>query len=240
MRSSTLVLSLFALGTLAACGGEEAAQDEAGEMAEAPAGAVAAAPLELDALREEVLANEWIDAFTVTLEPGQAVAPHEGRARFIYSLSDYTIRYTEGDATRETTWQAGEVHAHEAGSHAMENVGTTPARLLIVSRLDAPLPGGESVPSDDVEDGATLRLDDDRFRVTEIALPAGATRPMHGGMARLVYSLSDYTLRYTEDGGEPSEQTFAAGDAHWHAAGQHAVENSGETEARFLVVALKQ
>lgn len=69
-----------------------------------------------------------------------------------------------------------------------------------------------------------------------LTLPPGDSLPAHGGSARAVYSLSDYTLRYVA-GADTTERAWMTGEAHVHAPGEHAIWNTGTTEARLLVVA---
>ena len=199
--------------------------------------------LEIANVRRLLLENEYAEAFTITLEPGQSLAPHEGAARVVYSLSDYQLRETQGGERRDSSWRTGDVHSHAAGVHGIENIGTTPAQLLIVARRPAALPAAPSAtaPSGKAESATmTLKLDDDGFRVSEVSLAVGATLPRHPGLARVVYSLSDYTIRYASDGAEPKETSFRAGEAHWHDADQHVITNLGTTEARFLLVQFKR
>ena len=184
--------------------------------------------------------NDFVRVMNFTLEPGEALPMHAGRPRVVYSLADYRLRFTEGSTTEEVAWEEGDVHWHGPDEHAVENTGTTTARFLVVARTDTRL-AGES-PGPDPEDAAVadpvhaeVLLDTDDVRVVRVTLTPGEAQPAHQGLPRLVYSLTSYTIRYTEPGAEPLEQSFQPGDAHWHEAGEHAVENTGATEARFVV-----
>ena len=46
-------------------------------------------------------------------------------------------------------------------------------------------------------------------------------------------------IRYTSDRLDRVEGSFAAGEAHWHEADEHAVVNTGTTEARFVIFQFK-
>jgi quercetin dioxygenase-like cupin family protein len=235
MRPSHRVLAAATLLTLTACKSET--ERKTADTVSAPAA------LEIANVRRMLLENESAEAFTITLEPGQSVASHEGTARVVYSLSDYRLRYTQDGESRDSSWRTGDVHAHVAGVHGIENIGTTSAQLLIVARRPAALPAAPSAtaPTEKAESGTmNMRLDDDGFRVSEVSLAVGATLPRHPGLARVVYSLSDYTIRYVSDGAEPKETSFRAGEAHWHDADQHVITNIGTTEARFLIVQFKR
>ncbi len=75
---------------------------------------------------------------------------------------------------------------------------------------------------------------------TAVRLTAGDTLPRHHGSARVVYALSDYTISYASDNAEPVVNSSTAGQAHWHAADEHRIVNTGSTEARFVMVQFKR
>jgi hypothetical protein len=62
---------------------------------------------------------------------------------------------------------------------------------------------------------------------------------MHAGINRIIYSLSDYDIKYDSGKDGSRNETFNQGDVHWHDACRHALENTGQTEAKFLVVGFK-
>lgn len=72
----------------------------------------------------------------VELQPGEAQEMHPGGWRAVYSLSDYTLEWREGDEVSQTSWNSGDVHWHEPGPHAATNAGDTVARFLIVTLLE--------------------------------------------------------------------------------------------------------
>lgn len=192
-----------------------------------------------------IFENDYVRVVAVTLDPGEALASHEGEKRLIYSLSDYTIEWEQGGADPGTKqWEQGEVHAHEPGKHGAKNTGDSRAEWIAFVRKTQDLPDCEGLSLDnDVAsvggDAAKVLFEDEDFRVTEVNLDPGDSLPMHDGINRVIYALSDYDIRYWTDDSEASEKTFVKGEAHWHEACQHAMENSGESSARFLVVAFK-
>jgi len=229
---TTPILLLAALTTVA-CGGERAPD------AETPDTMTAAAP---DA-RAVVFANEYAEAFTITLPPGESLPAHDGGARAIYALGDYSLRYTQGGATSEQSWKAGEAHFHGAGEHSLENIGSTEATFLVVARTDRTLAAADPMVPPAAPEGAgpmQLLLDNDDMRVSEVRLPPGAELPRHPGLARVVYSLSDYTIGYASNDGPAETQSFITGEAHWHDADTHVITNTGSSEARFLLVQFKR
>jgi quercetin dioxygenase-like cupin family protein len=190
------------------------------------------------------LENEWVRAQLITLEPGSELPRHEGGDRVVYSLADYTIEWAEGEeAPVETSWTKGQVHWHAGGPHAVRNTGSSVAEFLVVERRDAPLAAGsqtagesEAVPSDP-EHGRTL-LENEAVRVAEMTLEPGQSTGRHRGGPRVVFALTDYTIRWTQGDADPVGVSWSYGDAHWHEPGDHEVENIGENAARFLVVTL--
>lgn len=191
--------------------------------------------------KEPIFSNSYVEAYRVTLDPGEGLGPHTAGERIVYSLSDYTIRWTEAGTTTTKSWREGEVHEHQALDHAIENVGNTIADFLVVERTDATLPaqpdGGDAAA---VPGGyAALIAELDSARVLRVALPAGAEQPLHAGSHRLVYSLNEYAIDFATAGGETSGTEMEGGDIHWHDAGPHAVRNTGEETARFVIFAFR-
>ena len=227
-----LFVLLLALFLVVSCGTKKA------EVVE---DIVAAAP----GMTKVVLENDYVRAIEFTVPAGEKLPLHKGAARVIYALSDYRILWTEGSESSEKEWQKGQAHWHEAMVHALENIGETEAKFLVVARKEAPLSetGDYDVESDAAMVDAMhsqMVLDNDQVRVTEVQIPAGSAQPVHHGLNRLIYSLSDYTITYSSDKADDKESSFSAGEAHWHGADEHAVANSGETEAQFLIIQFKK
>jgi quercetin dioxygenase-like cupin family protein len=193
-------------------------------------------------MRRNLFANDYAQVARVTLPPGAAMPRHDGPARTIYSLSDYTLRWTEGETTTRVDWREGQVHSHEAIEHALENIGNTIADFLVVSRTSTPLSGGfERDDAAAVAGGyAALVAELDGVRVLRVALPPGARQPMHGGAPRLVYALNDLDLKFVGADGTVETKAHASGSVHWHEAGEHAAENVGRETARFVIFAFRE
>jgi quercetin dioxygenase-like cupin family protein len=193
-----------------------------------------------------LLDNDWVLVTQFTLQPGDKLPMHKGGPRVIYSLSNYELKWQEGEAEAKSThWHEGDVHWHDALPHAVENIGTSEAKYLVVTRKEKPLPdaSGYDIEQDashmDSEHSRVL-LDNEAMRVVAVELPPGAKQELHHGINRIIYSLNNYTILYGTDKGEGGESTFAAGDVHWHQADQHAVENIGDTDANYVIFSLKK
>ena len=86
---------------------------------------------------------------------------------------------------------------------------------------------------------ATIKFDNEYVKVVHFILKPGAQLPLHKGGPRVIYSLSDYKIKWTE-GGQVTEKEWTKGQAHWHDAIAHAAENIGDTDASYLVVTRKE
>ena len=189
---------------------------------------------------EPVFDNDYVRAVRFTLEPGDKLPLHQGARRTIYSLSDYKIKWMEGERQTEEEWKKGQVHWHDAAQHAAENIGNTKAEYLVVARKDAVLPlleGDEishTISELDVAYSSVVFENED-VRVMEVKIPRGEKQPMHSGGHRLIYALTAYDAKYSSDKTGTKESAVQAGTAHWHGPDRHAMENTGETSADFLI-----
>jgi quercetin dioxygenase-like cupin family protein len=193
-----------------------------------------------------LLDNPYVSAVEFTLQPGEALHLHQGGPRLAYSLSDYDLKFTtETGEVTEKKWVAGDVHWHEAVSHAVENVGSSDALYLVVTRTEEELPeAGEYSLENDVNavspESSEILFENDRIRVTRVSIEAGASIPSHDGIYRLIYSLTNYKLAYESDQEGSVEKEFQMGDLHWHAPSRHSLSNSGDSEARYVIFAWKR
>jgi len=79
------------------------------------------------------LENEYVRVQEHFLEPGQKAAMHSHPCYVIYQPQEATVRFTlPNGMTREATGKAGSVYWHNAGSHAVENIGETAVRNIVV------------------------------------------------------------------------------------------------------------
>jgi hypothetical protein len=179
------------------------------------------------------------------LKPGEKLPLHKGKPRAIYALSDYKIRWTEGDNTSEKQWQKGDAHWHDAIEHSIENVGNADANYLVVSRKQSALPEpGEYDLAQDASaidtQHSKIAFENDHVRIVKTIIAPQESQTMHHGINRLIYALTDYHIKYTSDQTETKDTQMMAGSAHWHSADKHAVENIGTTPAEYLIFAFKK
>jgi beta-alanine degradation protein BauB len=186
--------------------------------------------------------NNYVRVLHVTLEPGEGQPLHTCNNRFIYALTGYTINYYQPNDTTQISWNEGGIHWHEKGVHAVENAGETLVDYLAIERKDARLPAAtvEDPPPATLETGYWMEIfENDHAHVARISLPPGESIPEHDGYHRLVYSLSNYEIRYASEEKGTVEKSFSSGDFHWHAADMHAVENIGDDVAEYILFGFK-
>lgn len=233
----TLLASSLLLLLVASCGEEKKKDAQEAILQEEFAGK----EVEPQVLME----NKYAKVVKIVLAPGDFQAAHEGEDRVIYSLTDYSIGWEEKGVNLGTkSWKAGDAHFHEAGEHAANNTGTTTAEWLVFSKKSNELPEcADNTLENDVSTVAPeftmLLFENDDFRMVEVTLPKGEKIPLHAGINRIIYSLSDYQIMYESDSEGSGAKEFKKGSVHWHEACKHALTNIGDTEANFLVVSYK-
>jgi hypothetical protein len=99
-----------------------------------------------------IFENDYAKVSKISLAPGEAQATHEGEKRLIYALTDYSIDWEEqGEKLGTKSWKKGDVHFHEAGTHAAKNNGNTLAEWLVFTKKSTDLPEcGENTVENDV------------------------------------------------------------------------------------------
>ncbi|MCB1140006.1 MAG: hypothetical protein KDK23_14690 [Leptospiraceae bacterium] len=181
-----------------------------------------------------LLENEYGAVLQIELPAGAEQPQHYGASRIVYSLSDYSLDWLEEGKESRVDWKTGDIHEHDPGIHRAKNVGSTTAIYLIVLRKKAKLDPVQAMEAPSKFHQQIHKSSE--FIVYEVRIPAGEAIPSHPGFPRFVYSLTDYTVEYTE-GEERGTHSFKKGDVHFHESKQqHSAANAGDSEARFLVV----
>jgi quercetin dioxygenase-like cupin family protein len=83
-------------------------------------------------------------------------------------------------------------------------------------------------------------LDNKQVRVLDVRLKPGEKTPMHSHPNHVIYSLTGGTVKFTLADGKTETATMRAGQAVWHNAETHAVENVGKNETHGLDIELKK
>ena len=184
--------------------------------------------------------NEFVWVLEYRLRPGEELPVHDLGNHAVYALSDYRLLSLHSYEPSAGQWTAGEVHWYRCEPHEVKNTGKTVARYLAVARKPVPLEEAPRIePENDLltlaPQGTRELLKNQHMRILEVTLAPGETQPVHQGLNRVVYSLASYQIRMAG-----SEHQFRPGDTHFHGPGEHAVENTGQTLARYVVFELRQ
>lgn len=82
-------------------------------------------------------------------------------------------------------------------------------------------------------------FENDRVRLLEVRMKPGDSSSMHSHPAYAIYPLSDAKAKFTSPDSDGVEVELKAGEALFHDAESHAVENLGTTEAHVILFELK-
>ena len=123
---------------------------------------------------------------------------------------------------------------------------TATARLMIVqSALGALLASGAPVVQ--AQDAVavdskhySVEFENDQVRVLRVVYGPGEKSTMHEHPESVAVYLTDGHIRITLPDGRTGEPRVKAGQAMWHRAGQHAIENLGSTPFELVLTELKQ
>ena len=85
----------------------------------------------------------------------------------------------------------------------------------------------------------TFLLENRRVREYEFFLKPGERTEMHSHPDYLIYVLCDFRLRIKMADDKTEEVDFKAGQSSYKLAQTHSVENIGKTDARALIIELK-
>jgi hypothetical protein len=194
--------------------------------------------------QEKVLfQNEYVRVYEANLDPGERLQPHETGNRLIYSLTSYTLKYHWDNRVTEEKRKSGEIHFHPAGVHFEENAGKQRATFLLVERTSSPLPATEGTGLDMARVApynTKVLFDRDMAKVFEVSLPPKDNVPMHFGLNRVIYALTNLDLLITTPDGKQAKLTRRKGSVEWHLAGLHKVQNNIEVPARLVVFGFKR
>lgn len=85
-----------------------------------------------------------------------------------------------------------------------------------------------------------LILDNDQVRVIEYQARPGQSDQMHSLPQRLTYTLTPVKLKVMSPDGNITNVEAKEGEAYWQAPVTHSIENVGKTEAKMLIVEIKE
>lgn len=95
-------------------------------------------------------------------------------------------------------------------------------------------------PSKTNPDAFKVILNNKQVRVIEVRMKPGAKTQMHSHPNHLICAVSGGTVKFTTADGKSQTTTIKPGQAVWHGAETHSVENVGKTELHSFDIELKK
>jgi quercetin dioxygenase-like cupin family protein len=198
-------------------------------------------PVEEEPKHRTVFRNDYVQAFRVSLPPGEATLMHvHARDDAAVRLSEATVASDEPGrpAVALQTAQPGFVSARDIGNapltHRVRNVGSTPFEVVDVQVLRRPSgPQAEPIGAPAAENAS--------MRVYRYELAAGASGERHTHRRPyLLVAATDANLRMTSPDGGSLEHPVKAGDLHWvDTEVTHTLTNAGGQRAILVEIELK-
>ena len=208
------------------------------------------APRTISAIQhKEILKNEKVTVSLMELAPQEATPMHQ-HDRDMLSV------YVSGGRTRNTQFEEktaadrtepGQVRFRPAGySHAVQNVGKDPYRLVMVEFAD---PQGKikkigtSSHRCNPEKSAACIDEKNLFCTAKVCTqdvvmaPGSETSKHSHATDHMVIAISDFEMTDEVDGKEASARNYKSGEVVYIAAGlKHRLKNTGKTPAHFTVI----
>lgn len=103
--------------------------------------------------------------------------------------------------------------------------------------------GQDSINAEQIADGPSVDpkviLDNDHAGVLEVRIPAGGQLNPHQAPRRIIFSLSDYEIKWLSTQNSPELVERKEGQAHFYDGNTHSANNVGNTEAHWVVFTRK-
>ena len=198
-------------------------------------------PVEEAPDHKTVFKNEYVQAFRVTLQPGQATVTHtHSRNDVAVRLSNATVAQQPlGEPLRPAeTAEPGGVSARDNESrsftHRVLNVGHTVFDVIDVQILSRP-------PGDPTEALVPPAAENPKMRGYRYELAPGASTALHThARPYVIVAATDMDLRTVEPDGSSIDHSVKAGDLHWvDSRVTHVLTNRGTQKGVLVEIELK-
>src|SRR5215813_13228942 len=199
-------------------------------------------PVEDEPAHKTVFKNDYVQAFRVTLPPGQSTQMH------VHAHDDAAVRLSQATTTQQTLGQPvskaeeaspGTVSARtnepQSLTHRVNNVGPTVFDVIDVQALKRP-------PGPEVNAIGPVAAENPRMRVYryELAAGGGASAPHAHSRPYVIIAATPMDLRMTSPDGRSMEHPIQAGDLHWvDTPVTHTLINKGSEKAVMVEMELK-
>lgn len=123
-----------------------------------------------------------------------------------------------------------------------EGLFMKPIRSLLLATAIAALPTAMAIAQDPVKvapQNYTVRVDNDKVRVLDIHVQAGAKVPMHAHPGHVIIADGPCKVRFTGPDAKSEVVDMKDGDVIWGNATSHSAENVGSSECHVYNLEVK-
>jgi len=209
---------------------------------QAPAARAVDAVESIPANYRVLLENELVRTVEHRLAAGATEPLHSHPyPRVLYALTDSRIRVGDGALS---TMRAGEVAYREPQAHAIQNVGNSESRLIMVE-LKKAQPQRMYIPQTDDSTSVAphvyrVLFENENVRVLESRTTPGTATAMHSHPGLVFgYRILPSRSRITFPDGNTVELDSQPGAFWIDSPSRHSVQNSGSTDSHTLLVEVK-
>jgi quercetin dioxygenase-like cupin family protein len=246
----TLALLAVIGGLLAGCSKEQ--EEESNQPTDIPADPVSMNPDSLDPIDlapdfySVLLEDERVRVLSFELPAGERDVFHYHPHEVGYFVTGGRIRvFAPGGFFNVFDVPDSLARTHGPWLHAQETIGETDVYGIVVEIKDGArdnagvVPDGMGAP-DVAPEVYTVMSVDERARIMEMKLPAGASDREHSHPAEVAFFLKGGKARIHLPDGESMEVEVPDGGLISHEAWTHRVENIGETDIHAIIFELQQ
>lgn len=198
-------------------------------------------PVEDEPNHRTIFKNDYVQAFRVTLQPGQNTGMH------IHAHDDVAVRLSNATVAQQVlgkpvapaeTVEPGVVTARDNETanltHRVLNTGSTVFDVIDVQILNRPA-------GNPAEALTAPAAENPKMRAYRYELAPGASSAQHThARPYVVLAATDMELRMTSPDGRAMEHHVKAGDVHWVDAGvTHTITNRGTQPGILVEIELK-
>ena len=200
-------------------------------------------PVKVDPKHHKVeLNNAQVRVLRITLAPGEKTPAHDHPASMAIFLTDAQNRVSPVGATaNDTPRKRGDVQANPANKHTVENIGKTPAEVILVEFKNTPVKEWKGPARDATKMDAkhyTVVAENDHARALRIRYGPNEKSVMHDHPPNVTVFLSSGKVKMNLPDGKSAEVTAERNAVQYSEAQSHSPEMTS-AGAEAVVVELK-
>jgi quercetin dioxygenase-like cupin family protein len=200
-------------------------------------------PVKVDPKHHKVeIDNAQVRVLRITLAPGEKTPAHDHPAAMAIFLTDAQNRISPvGGTVNEQPRKRGEVQAVTASKHIVENIGKTPAEIILVEFKNPAMKAWKGVARDATKVDAkhyTVVAENDHARALRIRYGPNEKSVMHDHPANVAVFLSSGKVKMNLPDGKSAEVAAERNAVQYGEAESHLPEMTS-AGAEALLVELK-